>query len=218
MGALDVGSAIGRPLFPPAAVEGRGNDDDEKDARRLLHDRRNRSIFGIASWKRLAAVLLFSAGGALLAAEPPVLRIPGLAGRPISPASLLGAGSMNVGLELSEGDSIVYHGRPLLDVVEKAGVDTRSMAGQRKTAPAVVVVRARDGYTVVFSMGELLMHRADPRVFLVSETAAGPLPENEGPVRLIVHGDRVRSPYALRDVELRYIGQNPGPEPAKPKK
>jgi hypothetical protein len=185
----------------------------------LLHDCRNRSIFGIASWKRLAAVLLFSAGGTLLiAAEPPVLRIPGAAGRPISPASLLGAGSMNVGLELSEGDSIVYHGRPLLDVVEKAGVDTRSMAGQRKTAPAVVVVRARDGYTVVFSMGELLMHRADPRVFLVSETAAGPLPENEGPVRLIVHGDRVRSPYALRDVELRYIGQNPGPEPAKPKK
>jgi hypothetical protein len=162
---------------------------------------------------------LFSAGGTLLvAAEPTILRVPGKADSAISPASLLGAGSMNVAVESTEGDSIVYHGKPLLDVVEKAGVDTRSMAGQRKTAPAIVVVRARDGYTVVFSVGELLMHRADPRVFLVSETAAGPLPENEGPVRLIVHGDRVRSSYALRDVELRYITQNPGPEPAKPKK
>jgi hypothetical protein len=162
---------------------------------------------------------LFSAGGTLLlAAEPPTLRVPGKADRAITPASLLDTGSMNVVVELTDGDSIVYHGRPLLDVVEKAGVDTRSMAGQRKTAPAIVVVKARDGYTVVFSVGELLMHRADPRVFLVSETAAGPLPENEGPVRLIVRGDRVRSPYALRDVELRYISQNPGTEPAKPKK
>jgi hypothetical protein len=59
------------------------------------------------------------------------------------------------------------------------------------------------------------MHRADPRVFLVSETAAGPLPENEGPVRLIVHGDRVRSPYGLADVELRYVSQNPGAEPKR---
>jgi hypothetical protein len=185
----------------------------------LLHSGRNRSIFGIASWKRLAAVLLFSAGGTLLlAAEPPVLRIPGAAGRPITPASLLGAGRMDVHIELSEGDTTVYHGRPLLEVIEKAGVDTRSMAGQRKIAPAVVVARARDGYTVVFSMGELLMHRSDPRVFLVAETAAGPLPENEGPVRLIIPGDRIRSSYALRDVELRYISQNPGPEPAKPKK
>lgn len=162
-----------------------------------------------------AALLLGVAAAALRAAEPPVLKVPGVADRAISPASLLGAGSMNAVVELPDGDSIVYHGRPLLDVIEKAGVDTRSMAGQRKIAPAIVVARARDGYTVVFSVGELLMHRADPRVFLVSETAAGPLPANEGPVRLIVHGDRVRSAYALAAVELRYVGQNPGAEPKK---
>jgi hypothetical protein len=115
---------------------------------------------------------------------------------------------MSVAVEVAGGDAIVFHGLPLLEVIEKAGVDTRSMAGARKTAPAIVVVTARDGYTVVFSMGELVMHRADPRVFLVAETASGPLPENEGPVRLIVQGDRVRSPYGLRDIELRYIAEN----------
>jgi len=121
---------------------------------------------------------------------------------------------MDVVVSAADGD-IVYHGLPLLEVLERAGVETRSMAGQRKTATAIVVVRSRDGYTVVFSLGELLMHRSDPRVFLVPESAAGPLPENEGPVRLVVHGDRVRSSYALADVELRYVAQNPGPEPKR---
>jgi len=170
--------------------------------------------------RRAAAAFLMCAAGALLAAEQPapVLRIPGLAERAISTASLLGRGRMDVSVEIPGGDAIVYHGLPLLEVIEKAGLETRTMAAERKAAPAMIVASARDGYTVVFSVGELIMHRSDPRVFLVSETGAGPLPENEGPVRLIVRGDRVRSAYALRSVELRYAAQNPGPEPAKPKK
>lgn len=165
----------------------------------------------------MAAVLL-SPAVAFAAEPPPQLRIPGLAARAITPASLLGAGRMDVRIDLADADAVVYHGMPLLEVIEKAGVETRTMAGQRKTAPAIVVAVARDGYTTVFSVGELIMNRSDPRVFLVAETAAGPLPENEGPVRLIVRGDRVRSAYALKSVDVRYVGQNPGPEPAKPKK
>jgi len=69
-------------------------------------------------------------------------------------------------------------------------------------------VTTRDGYTVVFSIGELLMHRSDPRVFLVSETAQGPLPANEGPVRMVILGDRARSSYALARVEVRYLAEN----------
>jgi hypothetical protein len=169
--------------------------------------------------KRFAAALVLAAAAAVVsAAEPPVLRIPGAADRPVTPASLLGRGRMDVAVEAAEGDAVVYHGLPLLEVLEKAGLDTRTMAGQRKTAPAIVVVTARDGYTVAFSVGELLMHRADPRVFLVAETAAGPLPENEGPVRLFVRGDRMRSPYGLKSVELRYVARNAGAELAKPKK
>ena len=164
-----------------------------------------------------AAAVLVSSAVAFAAEPPPELRIPGKAGRAITPASLLGSGRMDV-MDLADADAIVYHGMPLLEVLEKGGIETRTMAGQRKTASAIVVVVARDGYTAVFSVGELIMNRSDPRVFLVSETAAGPLPENEGPVRLIVRGDRVRSAYALKSVDLRYVGQNPGPEPAKPKR
>jgi len=156
------------------------------------------------------AVLLALSAALLRAAEPPVLRVPGAADRAVSPASLVGRSRMDVRVETGVGDAVVYHGMPLLEVIENAGVETKTMAGQRKTAPAIVVAASRDGYTVAFSLGELLMHRSDPRVFLVSESAAGPLPENEGPVRLIVLGDRARSAYGLRTVELRYVAQNPG--------
>jgi hypothetical protein len=155
----------------------------------------------------LLATLIASAAQAA-ASSPPVLRVPGSPDRPIAPESLLGAGQTDVRLEEAQGDVIVYHGRPLLEVLERNGVDTKTMPGQRKLAPAVVMATARDGYTVVFSVGELLMHRADPRVFLVCEAAAGPLPENEGPVRLIVYGDRSRSSYALARIELKLLSEN----------
>jgi len=148
----------------------------------------------------------------------PVLRLPGAADRPIASESLLGRDRRDVRIEDAQGNVIVYHGLSLLEVLEKNGLETRTMAGERKVAPAVVVATARDGYTVVFSVGELLMHRGDPKVYLVSESAAGPLPENEGPVRLMVYGDRVRSAYGLARIELRYLAENrPSRAPAASK-
>ena len=52
------------------------------------------------------------------------------------------------------------------------------------------------------------MNRSNPKVFLVSESANGPLPENEGPVRLIVYGDIVRSAYGLARIELKVLSDN----------
>lgn len=137
----------------------------------------------------------------------PTLRIPGQPDRKVEAASLLGRASRDVRLEDVEGNVTVYHGMPLLEVLEKSGLDLRSMAGERKAAASVVLATARDGYAVVFSAGELRAGRENPKVFLVSETSAGPLPENEGPVRLIVLGDPVRSAYALATLELRNLAK-----------
>ena len=158
--------------------------------------------------RAFALCLLFVAPALAAERPPPRLVIPGSAERPIPPASLVGADRRDVRLEDAEGNVTVYHGMPLLEVLEKNGLDVRTMAGERKSAPAVVVATARDGYAVVFSVGELRMHRAEPRVFLVAETSAGTLPENEGPVRLIVYGDGVRSAYGLAKIELRYLAEN----------
>jgi Oxidoreductase molybdopterin binding domain len=154
----------------------------------------------------LLAALAFSPG--LRAAAPPVLRMPGQAERTVTPESLSGRDSRDVRVEESGGNVTVYHGMALLDVLEKAGLDVKTMAGQRDTAATVVLATARDGYTVVFSLGELRMARENPKVFLVSETANGPLPDDQGPVRLIVYGDRARSAYALAKFEVKGLAEN----------
>ena len=110
-------------------------------------------------------------------------------------------------LEDVHGDITVYHGMPLLEVLEKNGLDVRTMAGERKSAALVVLATARDGYAVAFSVGELRASRANPKVFLVSETSTGPLPENEGPVRLIVYGDAARSAYGLARIEMKALAE-----------
>lgn len=162
----------------------------------------------------MAHRLALAAAGALLAVSPafsqsgfapPTLRIPGQPDRKIEAASLLGRAARDVRLEDVDGNVTVYHGMPLLEVLEKGGLDLRSMAGERKSAASVVLATARDGYAVVFSVGELRASRANPKVFLVSEGSTGPLPENEGPVRLIVYGDPARSAYALATVELKNL-------------
>jgi len=158
--------------------------------------------------KLVVAALLLAAPLSAAEPPPPVLRLPGAADKTVTPESLLGRDSRDVRLEDTDGNVTVYHGMPLLEVLEKNGLDLKTMAGERKSAAEAVLVSARDGYTVVFSVGELRMSRANPRVFLVAETSAGPLPDNEGPVRLIVFGDLVRSPYALARIELKVLAEN----------
>ena len=159
----------------------------------------------------VAGAIALSAAVASAATAPaasPVLKVPGKTDQPLAPESLLGSDSRDVRMEDSQGNVTVYHGRPLLEVIEKAGLDVKTMAGERQSAATVVLARARDGYTVAFSVGELRANRANPRVFLVSETSMEPLPENEGPVRLIVYGDTVRSAYGLAMIEVRVLAEN----------
>jgi len=164
---------------------------------------------GAMTRHRLALAVLFLSAASLFAAEPPpVLRIPGAPERALAPESLVGKSSRDVRLEDTAGNVTVYHGMPLLEVLEKNGLDLRTMAGERKSAAEVVLATARGGYAVAFSVGELRLNRANPKVFLVAETSAGPLPENEGPVRLIVYGDVIRSAYALSRIELKALAED----------
>ncbi|HEX7252437.1 MAG TPA: hypothetical protein VF376_06110 [Thermoanaerobaculia bacterium] len=160
----------------------------------------------------LGSVLLAASSLLLLAESAPTLRMPGQAARAVEPAALLGSDRSDVKVEDGKGGATVYGGLPLLAVLEKNGLDLKDMNAERKVAPAIVVATARDGYTVVFSVGELLLHRSDPKVYLVAEKSGAALPSNEGPVRLIVVGQRARSAYGLAQIELKYLADNP---PAK---
>jgi len=159
---------------------------------------------------RRALILLLLAATPLLAQQPapPVLRVLGAPEKALDPASLLGRSQRDVRLEDAAGNTIVYHGQSLLEVLEKGGLDLKTMAGQRAAAAQVVLATGREGYTVVFSVGELTANRSNPKVFLVAESSEGELPGNEGPVRLIVYGDKARSAYGLARIELRALAEN----------
>jgi hypothetical protein len=164
--------------------------------------------------RTIVASALFLAAAILTAQQtPPVLRAFG-SDHTIAPESLLGKNARDVRLEDTSGNVTIYHGVPLLEVLEKNGLDLKTMASERQTAADIVLASARDGYTVAFSVGELRLERANPKVFLVAETAAGPLPQNEGPVRLIVYGDKARSAYGLARIELKALAEN-APAPKK---
>jgi hypothetical protein len=156
----------------------------------------------------LAGAALLGAALAAALPSPPALKIPGKPDQTVTAESLLGREQRDVRVEDVQGNVTVYHGMPLLEVLEKAGLDLKTMAGERETAAAVVVALARDGYTVVFSVGELIAARGNPRVYLISDKDGEALPENEGPVRLVVYGDVVRSAYGLVTIELRYLAKN----------
>jgi len=155
-----------------------------------------------------AVVCLAASLAAVPAAAPPVFRMAGKPDKPVTPESLLGNDQRDVRVESTDGDVTIYHGLPLLEVLEKNGLDLKTMGGERESAAMVVLASGRDGYTVVFSIGELRAARANPKVFLVSETAMDPLPENQGPVRLIVLGDVIRSAYGLATIELKALANN----------
>jgi len=155
-----------------------------------------------------AVVCLAASLAASPAAAPPVFRMAGKPDKPVTPESLLGNDQRDVRVESTDGDVTIYHGLPLLEVLEKNGLDLKTMGGERESAAICGLASGRDGYTVVFSVGELRAARANPKVFLVSETAMDPLPENQGPVRLIVLGDVIRSAYGLATIELKALANN----------
>jgi hypothetical protein len=151
------------------------------------------------------ALILLSRGAQSVDAPPPILRIPGAADVSVTVENLRKAGTHEIPVTSEKGESVTYKGVPLLDVLEGGGLEIKTMAADRRLAPAIVVATARDGYTVAFSVGELAMHRSDPRVFLAGETTGGALPTDQGPVRLVVTGQRARSVFALAQIEVRIL-------------
>jgi len=159
---------------------------------------------------KLWTLLVFLAAALAAAADSKsvLLRMPGSPDSAVSAESLQKAGPREVPVETEDGGKVVYKAVPLLDVLESAGLATQGMPAGRKLAAAIVVATARDGYTAVFSLGELLAGRAEPHVFLSAATTSGALAEEQGPVRLVVTGERSRSVFGLSRIEVRLVAEN----------
>ncbi len=85
------------------------------------------------------------------------------------------------------GIAVTYEGVALAEILQKAGAPLgKQMHG--KALASYVLVTARDGYRVVFALPELDPDFTDaaPQIILADTADGKPLPEKQGPVRVVV--------------------------------
>jgi DMSO/TMAO reductase YedYZ molybdopterin-dependent catalytic subunit len=106
------------------------------------------------------------------------------------------------------GKEIVYSGTTLVETLKTGGLVVDSgMAGLRDAVKMTVIVEATDGYRAVFSLAELDPELTD-RVILLADTKDGqPLPLREGPLRIIVPGEK-RPARWVRQVKALTVRNN----------
>lgn len=106
--------------------------------------------------------------------------------------------------------SMDVHGTPLrcsgvdlVDVLRRAGAMPAELLRGAHLARHVEV-RARDGYAVVFSLGELDPTLGKQHVYVTDECDGRPLPADAGPARLLIPGD-ARPARSARQIQTFII-------------
>ena len=102
-----------------------------------------------------------------------------------------------------DGVKTTYEGVALQEILKRAGIPFgRQMRG--KTLAGYVLAEAKDGYAVVFGLGELDPDLGATRVIVADKRDGKPLFEYQGPVRLVIPADKegARSVRMLEKLEV----------------
>jgi hypothetical protein len=102
-----------------------------------------------------------------------------------------------------DGQKITYEGVPLEEVLKKAGVAVgRQMRG--KNLAGYVLAEARDGYAVLFGLGEIDSGLSGEKILVADKRDGKPLFSYQGPARLVLPGDKegARSVRMLEKLEV----------------
>jgi DMSO/TMAO reductase YedYZ molybdopterin-dependent catalytic subunit len=157
--------------------------------------------------RRLSAcfgLVLFSAAF-LRAAEPSVtITIEGK-------ATVLGAADLAAlthqdvtAFDFHEKKDHVYSGVPVRDILAKAGVELGEKLRGRALRQTVIV-HCSDHYDIVFALAEF-DDAFNPRTILLVDRQDGqPLPEGQGPLRLVVPGDKRPARWARMVASLEVV-------------
>jgi hypothetical protein len=147
--------------------------------------------------------LLLLLAAALAAQTAPKLAITGdvpapleviLAGLPRETATLL---------DEKTNRRVTYEGVPVEEILNKAGLPQgKSLRG--KALATYLLADAKDGYQVVFSLGELDPSLSGMRAIIADRREGQPLADYEGPLRLVIDGDKLpaRSVRMLEKLEV----------------
>lgn len=121
-----------------------------------------------------------------------VVRVPGARDLELSLADLEAMPRRTIEAQERDGKAVSYSGVTIQDILARAGVDL----GETLRGPRLrehLLVEASDGYGAVFALPELSSAFTD-RVVLAADTADGlPLSEKDGPVKIIIPGEKKRA-------------------------
>ena len=102
-----------------------------------------------------------------------------------------------------DGTEIEYEGVPLREILKKAGVP---LGGQLrgKALASYVLAKAKDGYQVVFTLGEIDPAFGNEQIIVADKRDGKPLFEYQGPFRLVCPNDKAgaRSVRMLETLEF----------------
>ncbi|HTC34311.1 MAG TPA: molybdopterin-dependent oxidoreductase [Bryobacteraceae bacterium] len=154
-------------------------------------------------------LLAFLPLAALVFAQAPPAAVLAVQGDIASPLSLSADDLAKMPRETAtipaaDGTKIVYEGVTLLEVLKKAGAPFgKQLRG--KVLSTYVLAKARDGYQVIFTLGELDPDFGNESILVADKRDGKPLPaDKQGPFRLVCPNDHegARSVRMLETLEL----------------
>lgn len=112
----------------------------------------------------------------------------------------------------AHGQKHTYEGPLLIDVLARAGAPT----GKALRGPALanaVVVRASDGYAVVYGLAELDPGTRANRIILADKADGAPLDAKDGPFKVVAEGDLrpARGARLVTTIEVVNLGGGGAP-------
>ena len=140
----------------------------------------------------LALSVTLPAGVGLAQAQPVGVRVEGAVEKPASYSAdelrSAFAGDLKVVNYSLKGTGHSAHGIPLWAIIRAASPRVRTAVKNHLMGMAVSV-RARDGYTACFSLGELSPDAGGREVWVALDQDGKPLADREAPAELIIPGD-----------------------------
>ena len=115
--------------------------------------------------------------------------------------------------DFHEKQDHVYTGVPVRDLLAKAGVEFGEKL-RGKSLRLVVIAHCRDHYDIVFALAEFDDAFNARTILVVDRQDGGAVPPGQGPLRLVVPGDKRPARWArmVESLEVVPVGDGPAPE------
>lgn len=121
----------------------------------------------------------------------------------LTATDLSGMPRQTVTVEEEDGSKVSYEGVLLRDVLAKAGAPVGNKL-RGKALATYIVAKAKDGYQVVFTPGEIDASFGNTTIIIADRRDGKPLFGYQGPFRLTIPGDKAgaRSVRMLESIEI----------------